>query len=47
MLRGPRVHADFSALAALAAADQESAAIEVKVALGERQSFADAQPSSP
>jgi hypothetical protein len=44
LLPAPAVHADLAALAALAAAHQDRPAGTVKVALGERERFADPQP---
>src|SRR4051812_9820281 len=43
----PVVHADLSALSALAAADEQRAASLIEVRLGERERFLDAQPGSP
>jgi hypothetical protein len=47
LLPGPAVHPDLAALAALPAADQDRAAREVKIALGQAERFADAQPRAP
>src|SRR4051812_35743941 len=47
LLPGPVVHADFPAATALASADEDCAAAGVKVGLGERERFVDAQPGSP
>jgi hypothetical protein len=41
LLPRPRVHADLAALAAFAAANEDRAACGVKIALGERECFAD------
>jgi len=43
----PGVHADLASAAALAAADEQRAAALVKISLGERERFLDAQPGSP
>jgi hypothetical protein len=45
LLPAPRVHADFSTLAAVAMADQDGAAVQVTLGEGER--LADAKPGSP
>jgi hypothetical protein len=47
LLPAPRVHADFSTLAAVAMADQDGAARAVQVTLGEGERLADAKPGSP
>jgi hypothetical protein len=47
VLPSPVVHPDLAALAALAAAYQDAATGGVKVALGEAERLADAQPGSP
>ena len=43
----PGVHADLAPAAALAAPDEQRAAALVKIGLGERERFVDAQPCAP
>jgi len=47
LLPRPRVHADFAALAAFAAANEDRAACGIKIAFGERERFADPQSGAP
>jgi len=47
MLPGPAVHSDLAPPAALPGADQDGAALSVKVGLCQRERFADPQPGSP
>jgi hypothetical protein len=47
LLPGPRVHPDFAAATALAAADEQRASVPVKVSLAEREGFVDAQSGAP
>ena len=47
LLPCPAVHSDLAALATFATAGQDRAAIHVKVALGQRERFADAQSGAP
>jgi hypothetical protein len=47
LLPGPAVHPDLAALAALSAAHQDCAARRLKIALGQGERFADAQPRAP
>jgi hypothetical protein len=47
LLPAPIVHAGFTSLAALSAADEKGAAIGVEVCLGQVQSLADTKPGPP
>ena len=44
---GPAVHPDLAAPAALPGANENSAALPVKIGLGQRERFADPQPGAP
>lgn len=47
LLPAPFVHADLSALAGLAAADEQSAASRVEITLGQAQDLGDPKPRPP